>query len=206
MQHASSKRLFEYWNTVRNGRLAPDRFEIEPVDLADVLPDVFILECPDISTYRFRLAGTRICTALGHELRGSNLLDYWTGEEREAIHSLLHNVAKDGAGACMKFEGINADRERAVFEMLVLPLLHKCRAVNRMFGTIATLTRPYWTGTVELRRWKLTDFDLIWPDKTHPVTAGLEQVAVLADTKRNFAGEPGRRFRVLEGGLSRRSE
>jgi hypothetical protein len=207
MKHKSSNELFEYWNKVRNGRFAPNRFDIEPVKLADILPDVFILECPDISTYRFRLAGTRICSTLGHEMRGKNLLDYWNGDDREAVHNLLHNVASDGAGALLEFECSNGDRERAVFEMLVLPLVHTGERVNRMLGSVGTLTRPYWTGTLELHHLKLISFDLIWPDTRptmHEVLA--EPPAVLTEALSSRTSDPRRRFRVLEGGLSRRPD
>ncbi len=206
MKHKSNNQLFEHWNSLRDGRFAPNRFEIEPVTLAEILADVFILECPDISTYRFRLAGTRICTLLGHEMRGNNLLDYWTGDDREAVHNLLHNVANDGAGALIEFECTNADRERAVFEMLVLPLVHTGESVNRMLGSIGALTRPYWTGTLDIRHLKLMSFNLIWPDKRPSLPPVHEQPAVLADTQTQIAGDPRQRFRVLEGGLSRRTD
>lgn len=206
MKHKSSNVLFEYWNSVRDGRFAPNRFEIEPVKIADVLPDVFILECPDISTYRFRLAGTRICSSLGHEMRGKNLLDYWTGDDKEAVHNLLHNVASDGAGILIEFECTNGDRERAVFEMLVLPLVHSGKRVNRMLGSIGAITRPYWTGTVELRHLKLMSFNLIWPGKYPSEPAEPLQPAVLAEAKTRIAGDARPHLRVLEGGLSRRSD
>lgn len=205
MKHKSSNELFEYWNNVRDGRFAPNRFEIEPVKLADILPDVFILECPDISTYRFRLAGTRICTSLGHEMRGNNLLDYWTGDDKEAVHNLLHNVASDGAGVSIEFECTNGDRERAVFEMLVLPLVHTNERVNRMLGSIAATTHPYWMGTVELHQLKLMSFNLIWPEMRPALREEPVQPAVLADVP-PITGDPRRRFRVVEGGLSRRSD
>jgi hypothetical protein len=206
MKHKSNNQLFEHWNSLRDGRFAPNRFEIEPVTLAEILADVFILECPDISTYRFRLAGTRICTLLGHEMRGNNLLDYWTGDDREAVHNLLHNVASDGAGALIEFECTNEDRESAVFEMLVLPLVHTGETVNRMLGSIGALTQPYWTGTVEIRQMKLMSFNLIWPDMRPSLPPVHAQPPVFAETQSQIAGDARRRFRVLEGGLSRRTD
>jgi hypothetical protein len=206
MKHKSSNELYEYWNSVRNGRFAPNRFEIEPVKLADILPDVFILECPDISSYRFRLAGTRICSSLGHEMRGNNLLDYWTGDDKEAVHNLLHNVASDGAGALIEFECTNGDRERAVFEMLVLPLVHTGEKVNRMLGSIGAITRPYWTGTVELRHLKLMSFNLLWPEMRPTLPKEPEKPVMLAEAQTQIPVDPRRRFRVVEGGLSSRSD
>ncbi len=207
MQHTSTKQLYEYWNQVRNGRFAPNRFEIEPAKLADILPDVFILECPDNSTYRFRLAGTRICSLLGHELRQQNLLDYWTGDDREGVQSLLHTVATDGAGAIVECAGKNATaNEQVVFEMIVLPLVHTENAVNRMVGSIAPLNQPYWAGTLEIRHLMLTTFDVIWPDVRPHIPRTSEPPAVLSGTRSLSADDARSRFRVLEGGLSRQSD
>lgn len=202
MQHKSSNQLLEYWDTVRNGRFAPNRFEIEPAKISGILADVFILECADISTYRFRLAGTRVCTSLGHELRNCNLLDYFSGDDVQSIQNLLHNVVKDGAGAVMEFECTNGDRERAVFEMLVLPLMHSDSKVSRVLGSMAALTQPYWVGTIELRRMKLTSFDLIWPNGVVAPVETLEPPVLRSQAQ---TGDPRRRFRVLEGGLSNRN-
>ena len=207
MQHKSSNQLLKYWDTVRNGRFAPNRFEIEPAKIAGILPDVFILECADISTYRFRLAGTRVCTSLDHELRGCNLLDYFSGDDRQAVQNLLHNVIKDGAGAVMEFECTNGDRERAVFEMLMLPIMHSDQTVSRILGSIAALTQPYWIGTIELRQLKLMSFDLIWPNGVVTSTETLEPPVLLHETQARTAGDDARRrFRVLEGGLSNRTD
>jgi len=206
MQHNSSKKIYEYWNEVRDGRIAPNRLEIEPAKIADVLLDVFILECHDISTYRFRLAGTRLCTALGHELRGRNLLDYWSGDDREAVQNLLHNVAKDGAGAVMEFTCSNGDRERAVFEMIVLPLVHNGRTVNRILGSVGALNLPYWLGSVELSQLHLTSFDLLWPNIQPAQPVALVETAVQADPNTPTVTDGRRRFHVVEGGLSTRSD
>ncbi len=206
MEHTSTKRLYEYWDQVRNGRFAPNRFEIEPARLADILPDIFILECPNSATYRFRLAGTRICSGLGHELRRQNLLDYWDPRDREGLQSLLHSVATDGAGILVDFMGKSANTsEQAHFEMLVLPLVHTDNAVNRMLGSIAPLTHHYWAGTQEIRHLTLNTFEFVWPDTRPPVPVAGEPPVLLND-RTPSAAELRSRFRVLEGGLSRRPD
>lgn len=208
MQHKSSKQLYAYWDLVRAGRFAPNRFEIEPVQLSDILPDVFILECADPATYRFRLAGTRICTVLGHELRGLNLLDYWTGNDHEAVQNLLHNVAKDGAGALIEFECANAAGEQLNFELLVLPLVHTDNAVTRMLGSITASEMPYWAGSSELKQMKLVSFELIWPRMSKPDSHDEQkEPVILAQVQKQQAKTDARkRFRVLDGGLAHRSE
>ena len=206
MQHETSAQLYQYWNSVRNGRFAPDRFEIEPSSISPILPDVFILECPDNATYRFRLAGTRICTAMGRELRGVNLLDYWTGDEREAIETLLHNVAQDGAGAVINFNCSNAMGDVAKFELLALPLVHSGKKVNRMLGSLCVFDKPYWLGTMELTRPKLTSFHLVWPDMKQKFQAKAESPLSLVASNAKLAPTGRPRLRVVEGGLSGRHD
>ena len=197
MQHTSTKRLYEYWDHLRDGRLAPNRFEIEPSMLADILPDIFILECNDTSTYRFRLAGTRICTALGHELRRQNLLDYWHSRDREGLQNLLQTVASDGAGILVEFFGSNVDtREQAHFEMLILPLLHTNNTVSRMLGSISPITHNHWAGIQELRTLTLGTFEIIWPDAQPQAVLIGDGIASASDARSHL--------RVLEGGLSTR--
>lgn len=206
MQHQTSNQLFTYWNNVRNGRFAPNRFEIEPSQIADILPDVFILECPDNVTFRFRLAGTRICAAMGHEMRGVNLLDYWTPSEREAVQNLLHNVAQDGAGAVIEFQCHNAKKEVVKFELLVLPLVHSGETVTRMVGSMCAFERPYWLGETQLSQPALSSFNLVWPD-LGPNLPGKEMTPPpVLNAAPQMAQDVRRRFRVVEGGLSRRPE
>ena len=77
MRSKTSQILFNYWNDVRQNRLAPKRFEIEPSRIAPILSETFILERLDWDSYRFRLAGTRICDEFGVEFRGTDFLDGW---------------------------------------------------------------------------------------------------------------------------------
>ncbi|MEQ1673140.1 MAG: PAS domain-containing protein, partial [Hyphomicrobium sp.] len=42
MREAITQKLYTYWNDIRAGRLAPKRFEIEPSQIASMLPDTFI--------------------------------------------------------------------------------------------------------------------------------------------------------------------
>jgi hypothetical protein len=39
MQRPTSRQLYAYWDRVRNGRVAPRRFEIEPAKIAALLPE-----------------------------------------------------------------------------------------------------------------------------------------------------------------------
>ena len=85
MKQKTTQILDAYWNELRAGRLAPKRLEIEPSRIGSILAETFMLERAGASLYRYRLAGTRLCEIFGSELRGTNLLDGWSGSDRAAL-------------------------------------------------------------------------------------------------------------------------
>jgi hypothetical protein len=195
MQQPTSRQLYAYWERVRNGRVAPRRFEIEPSKIAAVLPETFIVEGAGALGYRFRLAGTRICEQFGRELRGADLLSLWEDADRVAVASLLHKVFTDGAVGHGRFRAYSGANRQASFELLLLPLIHTGETINRVLGAITAIEPPFWLGAEPLLRQEIIELNEHWPDGPPVVLApdGVE------------AAIPGsRRFRVLEGGLSER--
>ncbi|MGI9385716.1 MAG: PAS domain-containing protein [Methyloligellaceae bacterium] len=206
MQQKTSQLLYNYWDQIRNGRLAPRRFEIEPAKIASILPETFILECGGPLGYRFRLAGTRLCEQFGREFRGLCLLDGWSAEDREALETLLHNVVTDGAAGLAAFAATTEDDRTAEFEMLVLPLIHAGSTVNRLLGSITAIDTPYWLGAVPLTQQKITSVQLIWPDsQPRCLSEPVPEPALVTPLPRTV-GDMRRRFRVYEGGLSDSSD
>jgi hypothetical protein len=98
---------------------APRRFEIQPADIAALLPETFIAERTAGLGLLFRLAGTKICENFGHELRGIDFPTFWEAEDRAALASLLRNVFADAAVGHGTFRAFaQADRE-ASFDPVV---------------------------------------------------------------------------------------
>ena len=200
MQQPTSKQLYAYWDRVRNGRLAPRRFEIEPAKIAPLLPETFIAECSDPSTYRFRLVGTRICRCFGRELRDTDFLALWEPEDREALDSLLKTVVNDAAGGHGVFHAYTPSGRRATFEFVVLPLVHAADTINRLVGVITAIDPPFWIGAEPLARLELVERHVRWPDAVPPpfVTRGTQSSSSDAEAVRGAR----ERFRVYEGGLA----
>src|SRR5690606_8637806 len=86
---------FHYWHGLRGPRAAPQRLEIEPAHIAGILPRVFVLERMDFEMYRFRIAGTKLCEQFGLELRGRNLLDFWSAEDRFILKRKLATISQE---------------------------------------------------------------------------------------------------------------
>lgn len=197
MQQPTSRQLYAYWDGLRNGRIAPRRFEIDPARIAGLLHETFIAECTGLLEFRFRLAGTKICQQFGRELRGVDFLGLWSVEDRDAMASLVCNVQTDGAVAHGVFHGFSRTHRKASFEFTLMPLIHTDLAINRLLGAITAIEPPFWLGTEPLVSFEVSDLHLHWPDGAPAfMTNGGAEVIRLSP----------RRFRVHEGGLPGRTD
>jgi hypothetical protein len=165
MKHGASRELYEYWVRLRGTERAPQRSAVEPSDLRRVLADTFILEVAGRDRYDVRLAGTRVWAIYCREIKGSNVLDLFAGEDRSAMATLGAAVAEDGAAAVVTISATTARGNETACEMMLLPLRHGSAApFDRILGSIAALERPYWLGTEPVVRQTITSLRLIWPD------------------------------------------
>ena len=201
MQQRTSKTLYQYWDTIRGGRIAPHRFEIEPSDISALLAETFILDCSGSSNYRFRLAGTQICEQLGRELRGTDLLELWNANDREALAGLLHGVVEDGSVGVARFHAVGESARKAQFELTMMPLIHSSQSINRILGAITAIDPPYWLGSVGIQSFELDEVDIVFPGGKPHFLEGLAPAPIFAnDGDYTIAGDNVRRFRVFEGG------
>jgi hypothetical protein len=185
---------------VRNGRIAPQRFEIEPAAIAPLLSETFIAECVGPHKYRFRLAGTKICNYFGRELRNTELLDFWYAEDRDSIVALLGNVFGEGAAGQVLFTGHARNNRSCEFELILLPLSHGGPAINRALGAISAIEPPFWLGAEPMLRQELTEVNVYWPD------GAPQHLQIRRETLHELpaVGAAARRsFTVHEGGLAR---
>jgi hypothetical protein len=207
MKHNTSKAVFAYWDGVRGDRLAPRRFEIDPGRIAGHLPFTFILERLDAETFRYRLAGTRMCEIFGIELRGTNFLDGWLEEDRFSLLRRLGVLSKQGAVELVQMEAAPAGHPSAAFEILLLPLHHATDLIDRVLGCFCPLEAPSWLGYVPLATKRVIANEFIWPAGNCGSTMLdlPERVPVLMQQSRTarIVRADKRHFRVFDGGLSR---
>jgi hypothetical protein len=166
MKHGASRELYEYWNRLRGTDKAPQRSAIEPSDLRRVLADTFILEVGGREKYDVRLAGTRVWAIYCREIKGTNLIDLFAGEDRSAMATLGAAVSEDGAAAVITVNAMTEKGNETACEMVLLPLKHGSAApFDRILGSVAVLERPYWLGTEPVVKQSITSLRLIWPDE-----------------------------------------
>ena len=161
MRHATSRELFAYWNRIRGSEPAPRRSDIEPGDIRRVLPDTFILEVIAAGNHRVRLAGTRMCSLYGREIKGSNFLDLWSDEDRATIAGAAERVSEDAAGVVIEVDLFSARDRSVTCEFLLLPLRHGVTSHDRILGSCAVHRRPYWFGTDRIVRQAVSGVELL---------------------------------------------
>jgi hypothetical protein len=147
MKTAPTRKLFAYWNARRGSRLAPERGDIEPGAIRDILGDSFIITFDAEAGHPFRLAGTRVCSLFGRELRGEPFVRLWDEESSEVVNALVGTIADEAVAVVGGAVARTAEGSRADLELLLLPLYHRGRTHVRLLGVLAPVATPYWLGT-----------------------------------------------------------
>jgi hypothetical protein len=88
-------RAAEYWRTKANGRAMPDRVDLNPTEIPDLLPWIVLWDVIP-GGYRIRLAGTAICEAHGREIKGTDF-DTLHADGTAAIRPEYDFVVREGA-------------------------------------------------------------------------------------------------------------
>lgn len=148
MKHPTSRLLHAYWDRLRGERAAPERAEIEPGAIRNLLADSLILEIdPTERRADVRLAGTRVCALFARELKGASFAALWGGPGIESDPwRLVETVASDTVGLIASLRGATERGETVDLELLLLPLRHRGRTQARMLGALSPHLVPDWLG------------------------------------------------------------
>ena len=95
MKHPSSREFYAYWDKMRGNAAAPDRCDIEPSAVRELLGDIFVLSCDAEAGYPFRVAGTRVCALLGRDVKDQSFSALFTQEARREIEEMIAVVAEE---------------------------------------------------------------------------------------------------------------
>jgi hypothetical protein len=187
MKHQATRDLYAYWQQLRRGRTAPDRSEIEPADIRQLLGYTFILEVVSRREYRFRLAGTRICALYGREMKGKDFAEFWGGQDREAVATMLTAITEDAAATVVGLIGKSDHGRDLAMEALMLPLRQRNEGYTRILGSLVPMDDPFWIGIHPIMTQSIASLRLIWPDEK-PV--GLSHSSDLPPLRSVQAGTP----------------
>jgi hypothetical protein len=142
MKHAASRELYAYWQELRGRRPAPERAEIEPGAIRQVLSDAFILALDHAADYPFRLAGTRVCALFGRELKTHSFSALWDDASRPKIRDLLSILDSEWVGTVAGATAQTSSGAAVELELLLLPLSAGRPSLARCIGVLAPLQIP----------------------------------------------------------------
>jgi hypothetical protein len=154
MKHPSTREFFAYWDEKRGAARAPDRSEIEPGAVRELLGDIFVLSYDATSGYPFRVAGTRVCALLGCDLKDKSFSALFEAHARREIEEIVAVVAEEMLAAVAGVTATAQDGSVAHLELLLLPFNARAHAPISLTG----LLTPFASEQGPLRDFKLTSW------------------------------------------------
>lgn len=176
MKQDGSNVLFQYWNSLRRGRPAPERTEIEPAAIKSVLADTFILERDGDGLASFRLAGTRVCAMYCQELRGLPVSLLWHKQDRPRLETHFRAVFDESAVVAVTFDGLSRTGRFNPFELILLPLASGS-GDPRCIGVISAVRKPFWLGADAIVECAIVSIRVVDPDRETALPASRTAVA-----------------------------
>lgn len=136
MKNNATRDLHIYWSALRGRRSAPERTDIDPGSIRALLSDVFLLDLDANEGAIFRLAGTRLCTLFGREIKDEAFSTLFEQRGRHEIERLIAGVAQDEKPLIAGIVAHGEAEEAIVCELLLLPLRHQGQRAKRMLGML----------------------------------------------------------------------
>ena len=165
MKHPSSREFFAYWDAKRGDARAPDRSEIEPGAVRELLGDIFVLSYDSDAGYPFRVAGTRVCALLGRDLKDHSFSGLFAEDGRREIEDIITCVAEETLAAIAGITATSEDGRPAHLELLLLPFNNRAHAPLSLTGSLA----PFESDLGPLRDFRLTSWRYLHrPEKLVP--------------------------------------
>jgi hypothetical protein len=159
MKHPASREFFAYWDARRGDARAPDRSDIEPGAVRELLGDIFVLSCNAEAGYPFRVAGTRVCALFGRDVKDTSFASLFSAQARGEIEEITAVVANEMLPAVA---GVSADTPRGAtvhLELLLLPFHNRAHMPISLTGLLA----PFETSGGSLGELTLTSWRYIHP-------------------------------------------
>ena len=137
MKHPSSREFFAYWDGRRGTARAPDRSDIEPSAVRDLLGDIFVLSCDADAGHPFRVAGTRVCALFGRDLKDQSFSELFKADSRREIEDIVSTVAEETLPVVAGLTATSQHGAAAHLELLLLPFNARAHTPISLTGLLA---------------------------------------------------------------------
>ena len=137
-------------------RARPDRSEIEPGAVRELLGDIFVLSYDNDAGYPFRVAGTRVCALLGRDLKDASFSALFTPDGRREIEDIISYVAEEMlAGDRRHHRDVARTARRRIWNCCCCRSTHRAHAPISLTGVLAPFEGDLGTlGDFKLTSWR----------------------------------------------------
>jgi len=137
MKHPSSREFFAYWDGRRGTAHAPDRSDIEPSAVRDLLGDIFVLSYDADAGHPFRVAGTRVCALFGRDVKDQSFSELFKADSRREIEDIVSIVAEETLPVIAGLTATSQHGPVAHLELLLLPFNARAHTPISLTGLLA---------------------------------------------------------------------
>jgi hypothetical protein len=175
MKHPVSREFFTYWDRKRGEARAPERGDVDPCALRELLGDIFVLAYDDAATHPFRVAGTRVCALFGHDVKDRSFPALFGKQHRRDISDIIAAVAEDVVPAVAGLTATAADGTTKHLELLLLPFNTRAHCPITLTGVLAPFETDHRGALGEL---SLTSWRYIHPPQQKLLPRALRKLAI----------------------------
>jgi hypothetical protein len=188
--HPLSRKFFRHWESCRAERACPDRDSFMLAPIAEVLPNMFVLDRNLVTgSYTFRLAGTQVGEIFRQPLTGTDALSGWDKFERDVLSKSLTLTATALQPSAFRMRLKTSGNHVVGVEMVAVPVemrgSTRIQIIGGMFAFCETQSFDY----DKIIQRELVSNRLIWTE--HSSAADIA----------NYAAQPSpTQLRVIQGG------
>jgi hypothetical protein len=127
------RQLYAYWRSKAVGGRLPSRADIDPAEIPQLLPYVFLVDVErNPRRFRFRLIGTQICAWSGRDVTGKYVDDAVYGSRGPEVARQYGEVAERGLPFYIEQPASRPERDYVFYDRLMLPLAQDGRIVDML--------------------------------------------------------------------------
>lgn len=129
---------YNYWLSICNGRQFPSRQDINPVDIPNLLPYVFLVNVPENQQeMNIRLLGSAIVDFLGHDPTGKLLQEHLHDDNSIQLLDGYHQVLENRCGHYLENSLFTGCSETIRYNRLLCPLSSDNQNIDCIFGAVS---------------------------------------------------------------------
>jgi hypothetical protein len=198
MLHPGSRQLFRYWETLRAEKAYPRREDVDFSALKAVMPDLVVIERDFLrKSFRYRLAGSRVCGLFGANMTTKDVFTDWDHFETDVIRRHLEIALTRFQPAVIRMR-LTTDRgQQLAAELVVLPVQMQNSNRVQLIGGMFPFRPAAGLGHTAITKRELVSARVIWTEHQGDLPVQHE-LSLQTAGERPFP----RNFKLIEGGLA----